>query len=81
MSYNTLIDLSKFLASNVDDPDILINFYNETPILDDDIEAFLERPLNDKYKKYQEKKLLKEENEKNISLVIKKVENEYQKSE
>lgn len=64
MSYK-LIDISRFLPSNAEDPNILINFYNETPILTNDLEAFMNRPVNEAYKKNQEEKLkLKEEENK-----------------
>ena len=45
------IDISRFLPSNAEIPNLLELLYEETPIENNDFQKFLDLPLNDDYKK------------------------------
>lgn len=53
--YSELIQLSRFLPSTTN-PNILDALYEEHPILSNKMEDFLNLPVNEEYKKNQEKK-------------------------
>ena len=48
------IDISRFLPSNAEIPNLLELLYEETPIENNDFQKFLDLPLNDDYKKRME---------------------------
>jgi len=66
-SFNQLTDISKFLPSNVDTPNILEILYEERqPMSSNDFQSYLDLPLSENYKKNLE---LKDENKSNVSLI------------
>ena len=48
------IDISRFLPSNAEIPNLLELLNEETPIENNDFQKFLDLPLNDDYKKRME---------------------------
>ena len=66
------IDISRFLPSNAEIPNLLELLYEETPIENNDFQKFLDLPLNDDYKKRLETekdnaKVLENKSNSNIS--------------
>lgn len=66
------IDISRFLPSNAEIPNLLELLYEETPIENNDFQKFLDLPLNDDYKKRMETekdntKVLENKSNSNIS--------------
>ena len=66
------IDISRFLPSNAEIPNLLELLYEETPIENNDFQKFLDLPLNDDYKKRMESekdnaKVLENKSNSNIS--------------
>ena len=66
------IDISRFLPSNAEIPNLLELLYEETPIENNDFQKFLDLPLNDDYKKRLESekgnaKVLENKSNSNIS--------------
>ena len=66
------IDISRFLPSNAEIPNLLELLNEETPIENNDFQKFLDLPLNDDYKKRMETekdnaKVLENKSNSNIS--------------